>query len=61
MAVYSGFFLSFAEGRRLFRAKGGKIFRIKEETFSCEGKMLVGARGQGGSLVVAKCEKEEYL
>ena len=42
MVVHSGFPLFFAEGNRLFEAKGGKIFRLKVETFSCEGKNLVG-------------------
>ena len=61
MVVHSGFPLLFAEGRRLFGAKGGKIFRLKEETFSCEGKILVGKQGKGGRIVGAKHEKEEYL
>ena len=61
MAVHSGLFFSFDEERRFFAAKGGKIFRVKEESFSCEGKLLVGKQGKGGSLVGAKHEKEEYL
>ena len=56
----------------VFSAKGGKIFRAKVETFSCEVIMLARDRDQrwklcrgkntkGGRLVGAKMPKEEAL
>jgi hypothetical protein len=43
------------------RSKGGKIFRVKVETFSCEAKRLVGKNAKRGRVVGAKSVKEEHL
>ena len=43
------------------RTKGGKIFRVKEEIFSCEAKLLVRQKAKGGRKVRAKTLKGEAL
>lgn len=43
------------------RTKGGKIFRVKEEMFSCEAKLLVRQKAKGGREIRAKPLKGEAL